>query len=134
MIMIIEKRETEKELKLYCKSHQGEAKLSRATQKLREKADFAWKMDREAFKKGETRMSKAEAKAKALLDLETEMYDRNIQKVTSLCLVVEHSRDDNDLVTDQGIYHVTDQGADWQASLYPRWFRSTSANVTISPI
>lgn len=91
---IIEKRATEKELKVYCKSHQGEVKLSRAAQKLREKEgeDFAWKMDLDALKKSETRMSKAEAKAKALLDLETEMYDRNIQKVTSSC-TVEHSRE-----------------------------------------
>lgn len=75
------KSATEKELDLYCKTREGEAKLSRAAQKLREKAEFAWQMDRDAGKKGMAKMSKSEAKAQARLDLKTELYMRNVNKV-----------------------------------------------------
>ena len=67
---------------MYCKTREGEAKLSRAAHKLREKAIFSSQMDLDAAKKGVVKMSKADAKAQARLDLKTEMYMRNVQKVT----------------------------------------------------
>lgn len=66
---------------MYSKTREGEAKLSRAAHKLREKAIFASQMDRDAAKKGVVKMSKADAKAQARLDIKTEMYMRNVQKV-----------------------------------------------------
>lgn len=72
---------TEKELEVYCKTREGGAKLSRAAQKLREKASFASQMDLDAAKKGIVKMSKADAKAQARLELKTEMYMHNVQKV-----------------------------------------------------
>lgn len=72
---------TEKELYLYCKTREGGAKLSRAAQKLREKADFVLQMDRDAANKGTAKLSKAKAKAQARLDFKAEMYTRNVQKV-----------------------------------------------------
>lgn len=75
---------SEKELNIYCKTREGESKLSRAAHKLREKAEFAWQMDRDAAGKGMVKMSKADSKAQARLDLKTEMYMRNVQKVRSV--------------------------------------------------
>lgn len=74
---------SERELNIYCKTREGEAKLSRAAHKLREKAEFAWQMDRDAAGKGMVKMSKADSKAHARLDLKTEIYMRNVQKVRS---------------------------------------------------
>lgn len=73
---------TEKELDVYCKTREGEAKLSRAAHKIREKAIFALQMDLDAAKKGVVKMSKADAKAQARLDIKTEMYMRNVQQVS----------------------------------------------------
>ncbi|CAM9977150.1 unnamed protein product [Scytosiphon promiscuus] len=72
---------TEREFGAYCKTREGEAKLSRAAHKLREKAIFASQLDVSAAKKGVVKMSKANAKARARLDFKTEMYMRNVQKV-----------------------------------------------------
>eukprot|EP00903_Cladosiphon_okamuranus_P019664 g18076.t2 len=75
------KAATDKELDVYCKTREGETKLSRAAHKLREKAMFASQMDRDATNKGVVKMSKADAKAQARLEIKTEMYMRNVQKV-----------------------------------------------------
>lgn len=80
-VVIMQQAASEKELNIYCKTREGEAKLSRAAHKLREKAEFAWQMDRDAAGKGMVKMSKADSKAHARLDLKTEMYMRNVQKV-----------------------------------------------------
>eukprot|EP00752_Nemacystus_decipiens_P011884 g10537.t2 len=85
------KAATDRELDAYCKSREGEVKLSRAANKLREKATFALQMDRDASKKGVVKMSKADAKAQARLDIKTEMYMRNVQKVAQ---IYKRKRDD----------------------------------------
>ncbi|CAN0309460.1 unnamed protein product, partial [Ectocarpus sp. 12 AP-2014] len=72
---------TERELDAYCKTREGETQLTRAANKLREKATLASQMDRDAAKKGVVKLSKADAKAQARLDFKTEMYMRNVQKV-----------------------------------------------------
>lgn len=72
---------TEKELEHYLRTREGEVKLTRAAHKIREKATFAWQMDREAASRGVTKMSKSEAKAQAQLEIKTELYMRNVQKV-----------------------------------------------------
>lgn len=41
-------------------------------------------MDLDAAKKGVAKMSKSEAKAQARLDIKTEMYMRNVQKVKQI--------------------------------------------------
>lgn len=76
---------TEREVDLYCKTREGEAKLSRAAHKLREKAEFASQMDLDAAKKGVVKMSKSDARARARLDFKTEMYMQNVQKVENSC-------------------------------------------------
>lgn len=45
-------------------------------------------MDREATARGVAKMSKAEAKAQARLELKTELYMKNVQKVSNagVCL------------------------------------------------
>lgn len=55
--------------------------MTRAANKLREKATLASQMDRDAAKKGVVKLSKADAKAQTRLDFKTEMYMRNVQKV-----------------------------------------------------
>ncbi|CAM9096355.1 unnamed protein product, partial [Hapterophycus canaliculatus] len=82
---------TEKELDTYCKTREGEAKLSRAAQKLREKAVFASQMDVGAARKGVVKMSKADAKAQARLGFKSEMYMQNVQKVAQ---TYKRKRDD----------------------------------------
>lgn len=85
LILTTEQVATERELDAYCKTREGEAKLSRAASKLREKAIFASQMDGGAARKGVVKMSKADAKAQARLNLKTEIYMQNVQKV-SMCL------------------------------------------------
>ncbi|CAM9324073.1 unnamed protein product [Ectocarpus sp. 6 AP-2014] len=90
---------TERELDAYCKTREGEAQLTRAANKLREKAILASQMDRDAAKKGVVRLSKADAKAQARLDFKTEMYMRNVQKVAEK---YKRKRDDfQDLVAQE---------------------------------
>ncbi|CBJ26303.1 Hypothetical leucine rich repeat protein [Ectocarpus siliculosus] len=90
---------TERELDAYCKTREGEAQLTRAANKLREKATLASQMDRDAAKKGVVKLSKADAKAQARLDFKTEMYMRNVQKVAEK---YKRKRDDfQDLVAQE---------------------------------
>ena len=83
-VVNVQQAASEKELNIYLKTREGEAKLSRAAHKVREKAEFAWQMDRDAAGKGMVRMSKADSKAHARFDLKTEIYMRNVQKVRSV--------------------------------------------------
>lgn len=82
---------TAKELGLYVKTREGGAKLACAAHKIREKAEFSRQMDSQAAAKGIAKMSKSEAKLQARLELETELYMRNVQKV-STCQLSTKSR------------------------------------------
>lgn len=84
---------TEKEVERYCRTREGEAKLTRAAHKIREKAGFALQMDREAAAKGVAKMSKAEAKAQARLEIKTEFYMKNVQKVSNVAICMQCNRE-----------------------------------------
>lgn len=74
----------DEELQRFLRSREGEAKLSRAAQKIRGRADFAQQMDRGATAKMSKKISKSEARAQARLDLQAEFHKRNLEKVRIL--------------------------------------------------